>query len=77
MAGLPLVVTADPADGVLDVGVALPDGRRIEVRRARGRAVSVALRSREVPYTDDGVDGTLSRKRTWWMERGAWAVYTA
>jgi len=30
----------------------------------------------DVPFTDDGVAGTLGRKRTWWMERGAWAVYT-
>lgn len=75
VAGLPLVATADPADGVLDVGVALPTGGEIEVRRARGRAVAVTLHSQEVPYTDDGVDGTLTRKRTWWMERSAWAVY--
>jgi hypothetical protein len=77
--GLPLVVCPDPTDGVLDVGVALPVGRqgRIEVRRARGRAVSVALVSDDLPYTDDGVDGTLTRKRTWWMERAAWAVYTS
>jgi hypothetical protein len=73
---IPLVSAADPADGVLDVGIALPDGAGIEVRRARGRAVSVALVSAEVPFTDDTVDGVLTRKRTWWMERAAWAVYT-
>lgn len=74
--GLPLVTGADPADGVLDVGVALPVDGRIEIRRARGRAVAITLHSPEVPYTDDGVDGALTRKRTWWMERAAWAVYT-
>ncbi|WP_170323975.1 diacylglycerol/lipid kinase family protein [Cryptosporangium phraense] len=87
--GLPLVVTADPADGVLEVGLALPArparglfGRRrahgeIEVRRARGRAVAFTIQTDDgVPVTDDGADGTVTKKRTWWMERGAWAVYT-
>jgi hypothetical protein len=82
--GLPLVTKVDAADGALDVAVAIPVtarrlfGRpqtRVEVRRARGRAVAVSPRE-EVPFTDDGVSGTLGRKRTWWMERGAWAVYT-
>jgi hypothetical protein len=77
LAGVPLVVNADPADGILDVGIALPRGGELEVRRARGRAVSIALVSGEVPFTDDTVDGTLTRKRTWWMERGAWGVYTS
>jgi hypothetical protein len=76
--GLPLTVAADPADGVLDAAVALPrrHGRRleIEVRRARGRAVAVTPRD-GVPFLDDGVSGTLERRRSWWMERGAWAVY--
>jgi len=76
MAGLPLVASADPADGVLDVGIAIPVGSRFEVRRAQGRAVAVTLHTAELPYTDDGVDGTLTRKRTWWMERAAWAVYS-
>jgi hypothetical protein len=70
------VVNADPADGSLDVGIALPRGPELEVRRASGRAVSIALVSAEVPFTDDTVDGTLTRKRTWWMERAAWAAYT-
>jgi hypothetical protein len=83
--GLPLVTRADAADGELDVAVALPVttrrlfGRReprIEVRRARGRAVAVHPLA-DVPFLDDGVPGTLTRKRTWWMERGAWAVYTS
>ncbi len=26
-------------------------------------------------YVDDGVSGTLSHKRSWWIEPGAWAVY--
>ncbi len=77
--GLPLLLGADPADGVLDVGVALPAGRRrratVEVRRARGRAVAVTLTCESVHCTDDGVDGVLRAKRTWWMERGAWGVY--
>ncbi|MCW2641485.1 MAG: hypothetical protein JWP76_3791 [Dactylosporangium sp.] len=81
---LPLVTRADPADGVLDVAVALPVttrrwyGRRevrVEVRRAHGRAVAIHPFA-EVPFVDDGVAGTLGRKRTWWMERGAWAVFT-
>jgi hypothetical protein len=82
---LPLVVNADAADGLLDVAVAVPittrrwTGRRevrVEVRRARGRAVAVHPRA-DVPFLDDGVAGTLGRKRTWWMERGAWAVFAA
>ncbi len=74
--GLPLVVSADPVDGVLNVGIALPDGTRYEVRRAKGRAVAVTPHIPELPFTDDGVDGVLTRKRTWWMERDAWAVYS-
>src|SRR5205814_7769958 len=78
--GLPLLPAADPADGVLDVAVAVPVrirrfGRtrvQVEVRRARGRAVSVQPAD-EVPFVDDGVCGTLTRKRNWWVERGAWA----
>ncbi|HZN73164.1 MAG TPA: diacylglycerol kinase family protein [Micromonosporaceae bacterium] len=76
--GLPLVVGADPADGVVDVAVAIPvvvrRRVRVEVRRARGRAVSVAPRD-DVPLLDDGVAGTLARKRSWWVEPEAWAVY--
>ena len=81
--GLPLVTRADVADGVLDVAVAIPVtarsplGRRrprFEVRRARGRAVAVNPRA-EVQFVDDGVAGTLGHKRTWWIERAAWAVY--
>jgi hypothetical protein len=78
--GLTLVETADPADGVLHVGVAVPVGRRkreIEVRRARGRAVAITpvVEGVEVPFLDDGVRGALTRKRTWWMEHCAWAAY--
>jgi hypothetical protein len=81
--GLPLVAGADPADGVVDVAVAIPvvhrriSGRRtvrVEVRRARGRAVSVVPRE-DVPLLDDGVAGSLARKRSWWVEPDAWAVY--
>lgn len=80
--GLPLVGPADPADGSVDVGIAVPVLQRgllrrklrVEVRRSRGRAVSITPRD-EVPYLDDGVAGSLGRKRTWWIERAAWAVY--
>jgi hypothetical protein len=80
--GLPLVPDADPADGIVNVAVAVPVhtrrwGRRqtrVEVRRARGRAVCVAPVG-EAAFLDDGVAGTLARKRSWWIERGAWAVF--
>jgi len=76
--GLPLVPGADPADGILNVAVAVPvrvrSRPRVEVRRAQGRAVSVTPVG-EVPFLDDGVAGTLARKRSWWLERGAWAVF--
>ena len=83
LGGVPLITRADCADGVLDVAVALSRTTRrlfrrprveIEVRRASGRAVAITPRD-EVPFVDDGVEGTLSRKRSWWMERAAWAVY--
>jgi hypothetical protein len=47
----------------------------VEVRRARGRAVSVLPRDGELQFLDDGVAGVLTRKRSWWIEPGAWAVY--
>ena len=80
---LPLAGSPTPDDGKLDVGVALPVVQRglmrrklrVEVRRVHGRAVAVTPRD-DVPYLDDGVAGTLGRKRSWWIERGAWAVYT-
>jgi hypothetical protein len=76
--GLTLVPDSDATDGVLEVGVAVPvGGGRVEVRRARGRAVAVTpvVEGAEVPFADDGVEGTLTRKRTWWMEHHAWAAY--
>jgi hypothetical protein len=83
--GLPLVVDADPTDGWVQVAVAVPIMRRrllreasvrFEVRRARGRVVSVTPQAAcDVRYIDDGVSGVLSRKRAWWMEPAAWAVY--
>jgi diacylglycerol kinase family enzyme len=83
--GLPLVTDADSSDGRVDVAVALPSVVRaglfrarevqVEVRRSSGRAVVVVPRD-ETPFVDDGVAGTLDRKRTWWLEAGAWAVYT-
>jgi hypothetical protein len=79
--GLPMATDVDPADGVLDVAVAIPVLRgtlrrrvEVEVRRAHGRAVAVTPRT-EVPLLDDGVAGTLARKRTWWMERACWSAY--
>jgi hypothetical protein len=82
--GLPLLTAADPTDGRVEVAVAVPavvrrhfrnTKVRVEVRRARGRAVSVLPRDGELPFLDDGVAGTLNRKRSWWTEAGAWAVY--
>ncbi|GAB1643733.1 hypothetical protein [Krasilnikovia sp. MM14-A1259] len=84
--GLPLLTGADPTDGRLEVAVAVPvtvkrrfrtTRVRVEVRRARGRAVSVLPRDGELPFLDDGVDGTMTRKRSWWTEPGAWAVYAS
>ncbi len=76
--GLPFVPDADPADGSVHVAVAVPvrarRETRVEVRRARGRAVSVSPVD-EVPFLDDGVAGRLARKRGWWIERGSWSVY--
>lgn len=80
--GLPLVSNADPADGVVEVAVAVPVPRRwrrrvrVEVRRARGRAVTVDPAEGGVALLDDGVAGTLTRRRSWWVEPAAWAVYT-
>lgn len=82
--GLRLLATGDPTDGLVEVAVAVPavvkqrfkgTKVRIEVRRARGRAVSVLPRDGEVQFLDDGVGGAMSRKRSWWTEPGAWAVY--
>ncbi len=82
--GLPLILDALPDDGAVDVAVARPVLHRrlfrtatvsVEVRRARGRAVSVAPRDDSVPYVDDGVTAKLTRKRSWWVERHAWALY--
>ena len=82
--GLPLLTDGDPTDGRVEVAVAVPapvkrrfrtTRVRVEVRRARGRAVSVLPRDGDLPFLDDGVAGTMSRKRSWWTEPGAWAVY--
>lgn len=79
--GLPLVTHADPADGTVEVAVAIPVRSRwrrrprVEVRRAQGRAAAISPRT-EVACLDDGVTGVLTRKRSWWIEPGAWAVYT-
>jgi hypothetical protein len=82
--GLPLVVDADPGDGRVEVAIAVPVMKRrllreatvsYEVRRAQGRAVSVLPRGEDVRYVDDGVNATLGRKRSWWVEAGAWGLY--
>ncbi|WP_045742591.1 hypothetical protein [Actinoplanes rectilineatus] len=83
--GLRLLADGDPTDGRVEVAVAVPivvkqrfrkDTKiRIEVRRARGRAVSVLPREGDLQFLDDGVAGSTSRKRSWWTEPGAWAVY--
>jgi hypothetical protein len=84
--GLPLLTEGNPQDGRVEVAVAVPvivrrrfrrPRIRIEVRRARGRAVSVLPRDGELQFLDDGVAGSMSRKRSWWTEPGAWAVYAA
>lgn len=81
--GLPLLTAADPADGVVEAAVALPVRRRwrrrvrVEVRRARGRAVTVyPTGDAGVGCLDDGVASTLTRQRAWWIEPAAWAVFT-
>jgi hypothetical protein len=82
--GLRLLAQGNPTDGRVEVAVAVPvivkqrfrqTRVRVEVRRARGRAVSVLPRDGELQFLDDGVAGTMSRKRSWWTEPGAWAVY--
>jgi hypothetical protein len=80
-----LAPQADASSGVITVAVAVPLvsrsrlGRprvRIEVRRASGRAVSVQPRA-DLPFVDDGVAAVLTRKRSWWIEPGAWGVFTS
>ena len=82
--GLRLLAVGDPTDGLVEVAVAVPavvkrrfraSSVRVEVRRARGRAVSVLPRDGELQFLDDGVGGSMNRKRSWWTEPGAWAVY--
>jgi hypothetical protein len=82
--GFRLLTDGDPTDGQVEVAVAVPrvikqrfrgTKVQVEVRRARGRAVSVLPRDGELPFLDDGVAGSLNRKRSWWTEPGAWAVY--
>jgi hypothetical protein len=84
--GLQLLTDGNPTDGYVEVAVAVPQlvkqrfrgtRVRIEVRRARGRAVSVLPREGELQFLDDGVAGSMNRKRSWWTEAGAWAVYAS
>jgi hypothetical protein len=83
--GLPLVANASSEDGLVEVAVAVPVLRRhlqrsadarIEVRRARGRAMSITPHQDSIRSEDDGVVGPVTRKRSWWTEPGAWATYT-
>ncbi|GAB2579582.1 hypothetical protein Aab01nite_55460 [Paractinoplanes abujensis] len=85
-AGMRLLADGDAVDGQVEVAVAVPtvikqrfrgSKMRVEVRRARGRAVSVLPRDGEIHFLDDGVGGAMSRKRSWWTEAGAWAVYAS
>lgn len=82
--GLPLVSHAASDDGQVEVAVAIPHLRRrllrtadvrVEVRRGRGRAMSIAPAAGAVRSVDDGVVGPITRKRSWWTEPGAWATY--
>ncbi|BCY05023.1 acylglycerol kinase family protein [Actinoplanes sp. L3-i22] len=83
--GIRLLADGNPEDGRVEVAVAVPVvvkqrfkkgvRVRVEVRRARGRAVSVLPREGELQFLDDGVAGSTSRKKSWWTEAGAWAVY--
>lgn len=82
--GVALLNAPDPADGQVDLAVAVPSVTRsrwrrarvrLEIRRARGRAVAITPRDGAVPFLDDGVLGDLKRKRSWWVEPAAWAVY--
>ncbi len=82
--GLPLVSEAGAADGLMEVAVAVPTLRRrlirtaqprVEVRRARGRAMSVTPHESSIRCVDDSVVGPITRKRSWWTEPGAWATY--
>ncbi|GIE32209.1 hypothetical protein Ait01nite_052540 [Actinoplanes italicus] len=84
--GLRLLADGDPTDGRVEVAVAVPvvvkklfknTRVRVEVRRTRGRAVSVLPRGGDLQFLDDGVAGSTSRKRSWWTEAGAWAVYAS
>ena len=80
--GLPLLTDPDPTDGRVAAAVAVPVRSRwrrrvrVEVRRARGRTVMVRPADDGVAFLDDGVAGVLTRQRSWWVEAGAWAVYT-
>lgn len=86
LADVTLLAAPDPGDGLVEVAVAVPVitssrwGRRrqvrLEVRRARGRAVAVVPREGAIPFLDDGAEGELRRKRSWWTEPGAWAVWS-
>ena len=71
--GLPLVSDAGAADGLVEVAVAVPTIRRrlirtaqprVEVRRARGRAMSVTPHEASIRCVDDSVVGPITRKRS-------------
>ncbi|MGE5831018.1 MAG: diacylglycerol kinase family protein [Micromonosporaceae bacterium] len=84
LGGLPLITGAQADDGLVAVAVALAAARprrgrtasvEYEVRRARGRAVSVHPRDGALPLLDDGVAARLTHRRAWWTEPAAWATY--
>ena len=82
--GLRLLADGDPTDGRVEVAVAVPvvvkqrfqrhQGTRRGAPRPRPRGVGAAPRRRAaVPRRRRG--GSMTRKRSWWTEPGAWAVY--
>lgn len=82
--GTALFPEADAADGALDVLVLGPGGAGVGgtgsqpfrlIRRARGRAVTVTpAPGVTVGVNADGELSELSRRRSWWVEAGAWSV---
>jgi hypothetical protein len=84
LAGLPLISAALGDDGLVEVAVAVPLLRRrlvrsadvrVEVRRARGRAMSITPSQGAIKSVDDGSVGPITHKRSWWTEPGGWATY--
>lgn len=82
--GTTLFPDGDAADGALDVLVLGPSGSGLSgtaghrfrlIRRARGRAVTVTpAPGVTVGVNADGELSELSRRRSWWVDPGAWSV---